>query len=140
MAGTERPDFKQAQAFMRVAHRDVTALAGMLDKAVFADEIFGFHAQQTIEKSLKAWLCAVGQTYPFSHDLNRLLVMLQSVGADVEALWWADEFTVFAQQARYEDSHLDSDAPLDRPSILKQLGSLMLLADTALASAQAKAK
>ena len=125
---------------MRVAHRDVTALAGMLDKAVFADEIFGFHAQQTIEKSLKAWLCAVGQTYPFSHDLNRLLVMLQSVGADVEALWWADEFTVFAQQARYEDSHLDSDAPLDRPSILKQLGSLMLLADTALASAQAKAK
>ena len=28
----------------------------MGDVIVFADEIFGFHAQQAIEKSLKAWL------------------------------------------------------------------------------------
>ena len=54
----------------------MTALNGMQDKKVFGDEIFGFHAQQVIEKSLKAWLCALGQTYPYTHNLNRLLVIL----------------------------------------------------------------
>ena len=134
MADTKQPDSRQAQAFMLVARRDMTALTGMLDKAVFAEEIFGFHAQQAIEKSLKAWLCAQGQTYPFTHDLNRLLVILQASGADVAALWWADEFTIYAQQARYEDGYLDSDAPLDRPSILKQVEGLLLMADAAVGS------
>ena len=47
-------DIKQADAMMRMAHRDMVALHGMRDAAVFADEIFGFHVQQAIEKSLKA--------------------------------------------------------------------------------------
>ena len=34
MADTEKPDLKQAQAFVRVARRDMTALAGMFDSAV----------------------------------------------------------------------------------------------------------
>ena len=125
MADTKQPDFRQAQAFIRVAQRDMTALAGMSDREVFADEIFGFHAQQVIEKSLKAWLCALGQTYPYTHDLNRLLVMLQALGVDVDSYWWADEFTVYAQQARYEDGYLDADAPLNRALILVQVENLL---------------
>lgn len=50
----KQPDFRQSQAFIRVAQRDMMALTGMQDKEMFADEIFGFHAQQVIEKSLKA--------------------------------------------------------------------------------------
>ena len=129
MTDTEQSDFRQAQAFIRVAQRDMTALAGMRDKVVFADEIFGFHAQQVIEKSLKAWLCTLGQTYPYTHDLNRLLVMLQVQGVDVDSYWWADEFTVYAQQARYEDGYLDADAPLDRPLILVQVENLLRTAN-----------
>ena len=42
---------------MRLAQRDVRAVRGMVDDAVaFSDEIFGFHAQQAVEKSAKAWL------------------------------------------------------------------------------------
>ena len=128
MAGTQKPDFRQAQAFARVARRNLTALTGMLDRAVFAGEIFGFHTQQAIEKCLKAWLCALGQTYPFTHDLNRLLVLLQGLGADVAAMWWADEFTVYAQQARYKDGYLDPDAAMDRLSILRGVEGLALMA------------
>ena len=36
MADTKQPDFRQAQAFMRVARQDMTALGGLLDSAVFA--------------------------------------------------------------------------------------------------------
>ncbi|WP_372703813.1 hypothetical protein [Candidatus Accumulibacter contiguus] len=32
----------------------------MIDNPLFADEIFGFHAQQAIEKALKAWLATAG--------------------------------------------------------------------------------
>ena len=45
-----------AQDLLRMARKDFDALRGMLDHPLFADEIFGFHAQQAIEKSLKAWL------------------------------------------------------------------------------------
>ena len=130
MAGTDQPNLKQAHAFMQVAHRDLAALAGMLDGAVFADEIFGFHAQQAIEKCLKAWLCALGQTYPFTHDLNRLLVMLQEFGAEVDSFWWADEFTVYALHARYEDGYLDADAPLDRLAVLGNVQNRLRTVDS----------
>ncbi|NEQ31824.1 MAG: HEPN domain-containing protein [Leptolyngbya sp. SIO4C5] len=49
------------------------ALEGMQDKTVFADEIFGFHVQQAIEKCLKAWIAALGEVYPYTHDLGVLL-------------------------------------------------------------------
>ena len=68
-------DIKQAQAMLRMAHRDLNALRGMQNAEVFADEIFGFHVQQAVEKSLKAWMCTVGITYPFTHQISRLLVL-----------------------------------------------------------------
>lgn len=118
-------DIKQADAMLRMAHRDLTALHGMLNAAVFADEIFGFHVQQAVEKSLKAWMCAIGLTYPFTHQINRLLVLLRNAGADVESFWWTDEFTIYAHQARYEEGHQDADAPLEREDILRDLDKLL---------------
>lgn len=44
-----------------MAEKDHTALQGMLDTQIFADEIFGFHAQQAAEKALKAWLSLIEQ-------------------------------------------------------------------------------
>lgn len=119
------PDIKQAAAMLRIAQRDLAALQGMADAAVFADEIFGFHAQQAIEKCLKAWMCALGLNYPFSHHINRLLVLLRDAGADVEDLWWSDEFTLFAHQARYEEGHVEADAPLNRQHINAQISQLL---------------
>ena len=118
-------DIKQASAMLAMAHRDLKALGGMHDAAVFVDEIFGFHAQQAVEKSLKAWLCAVGVTYPFTHQINRLLVLLRDAGADVDAYWWLDEFTIFAHQARYEEGHLAADAPVDRQKLVDEIGTLV---------------
>lgn len=118
-------DIKQADAMMRMARRDMTALRGMGDAAIFADEIFGFHVQQTVEKALKAWMCALGLTYPFTHHINRLLMLLRDGGADVETFWWTDEFTIYAHQARYEEGHLAADVPLAREEILKRIDDLL---------------
>lgn len=43
----------QARNMLNASQRDLKALTGMLDDETFSDEIFGLHAQQSIEKSLK---------------------------------------------------------------------------------------
>lgn len=70
-------------------------------------------------------MCAVGITYPFTHPINRLLVLLRNSGAEVDTFWWMDEFTIYAHQARYEEGHLAADAPLERESLLQNVGSLV---------------
>ena len=69
-------DPKQARVLLEAAEKDVSALRGMGDAAVFADEIFGFHVQQAAEKLFKAWLALLGEAYPMTHDLTELLEML----------------------------------------------------------------
>ena len=63
-------DFEHARALLRMAHKDFNALTGMMDNAVFADKIFGFHVQQATEKALKIWLCVRGIAYPPTHDFD----------------------------------------------------------------------
>lgn len=70
-------------------------------------------------------MCALGLSYPFTHQINRLLVLLRDAGADVEELWWTDEFTLFAHQARYEEGHMEDDAPLERQTISTQISQLL---------------
>ena len=69
-------------------------------------------------------MCALGLTYPFTHHINRLLVLLQDAGAEVEAFWWTDEFTLYAQQARYEEGFSEADEALNRRDVLLKSGLL----------------
>ena len=78
-------DLDHARQMLVIAKRDLKALGGMLDSDVFAYEIFGFHAQQTAEKALKAWISALGGKYGFTHDLGLLLVSLKALGVDCSA-------------------------------------------------------
>ena len=52
-------------------------------------------------------------------------MLLQEAGMNVDAIWWADEFTIYAHQARYEEGHLSADAPLDRREILAAVANLV---------------
>ena len=78
-------------------NKDFSALTGMLDSALFADEIFGFHVQQAIEKGLKAWLCACGADYPPTHDLARLLTLLEKPArmSSNSGRWFSSRFLLF---------------------------------------------
>lgn len=44
-----------ARDLLNLARADLKAIAGMNDRDIFTDAIFGFHVQQAIEKGLKAW-------------------------------------------------------------------------------------
>ena len=96
-----------------LARRDLRATQGMaVDTLSFTDEIFGFHAQQAVEKACKAWLCGLGIVYPKTHDLDLLFHLLSESGAKVpveyEELLDLVDFSV---QYRYEAFE---ELPIDR--------------------------
>ena len=117
-------DLDLARELLRAAERDVLALRGMADSAVFADEIFGFHAQQAAEKLLKAWLAAKDQTYPLSHDLATLLDLLKSSEPAVDRFDDLVDYTPYAVRLRYAAVDPGSDA-LDRPHAIEQVEELL---------------
>ena len=64
-----------ALALLAIARRDLQAAQGIA-------AVWGFQVQQTIEKSLKAWLYLCGLEQPFTHDLVALLKLLQQANID----------------------------------------------------------
>jgi HEPN domain-containing protein len=119
-------DIKQARAMLRMAHKDFAALVGMArDVEAFADEIFGFHAQQAVEKGLKAWICLHGIEYPFTHQLVRLLTILMNNGEDMELFWSLEQYSVFSVQARYEEGDVALDEPLHRDAVIAEVHALL---------------
>ncbi len=107
-------DLEFARLMLSMAQKDLRAIQGMADPDVFADEVYGFHAQQAVEKTLKAWLSLVGLEYPRIHDLGELLELLldqhQSIPNQFLAL---ADLTDFAVQFRYE-SFEDLEGGLNR--------------------------
>jgi HEPN domain-containing protein len=117
-------DREHAQALLEMAEKDFKALQGMLDAAAFDDEIFGFHAQQAVEKSLKAWIAFLGKRYSKTHDLDDLLDELEDAGQDVKDLGSLVDLNPFAVQFRYE-AGADGDTPVDRQSLLQDVAALI---------------
>jgi hypothetical protein len=66
--------------------------------------------QQTFEKTLKAWLQHIGIKPPHSHDIARLLVLLEQDGVDVRELLALRAFTTFAVQGLSADNEVGRSA------------------------------
>lgn len=71
-----------AQELLKLARDDEVAVKALLDRPEVADAIVGFHAQQAVEKSLKAILAARAVDYPFSHDLDGLVELCRTEGLE----------------------------------------------------------
>lgn len=111
------------QRLINAALLDLRALRAMPNSDDFADEVFGFHAQQAAEKFLKAWLCKCTGIYPFTHDISYLLRLVEEQGENIDC--WLDliDLNSFAVQFRYE-TMCDMDEPLERQNILELLAKL----------------
>jgi len=123
-------DHDHAHDLLAMAYGDLRALRGMLkgnaedaDDSYFSDEIYGFHAQQSAEKILKARIASLGGYYAKTHDLMALLNLLADLGDDVSNLMDLVDLNLFAVQYRYESFDTD-DEELDRETLLATLESL----------------
>ena len=118
-------DIKHAHLMLTMAQRDFKAMEGMKNVEIFDDEIFGFHAQQAVEKTIKAWLSFIGVSYPKLHDLEELFILLQEHGEIIpEEFHFLTDLTDFAVQYRYE-SFEDLSNDLDRDDIIYKINALV---------------
>lgn len=102
-----------ARILLSKARQDLEAMEVLIASDV-ADEIVGFHAQQAVEKALKAVLTAADVRVGRTHDIAFLLSLFP---VDMDAPGWLNETTSLAPYAviaRYAevtpDERLDRDA------------------------------
>jgi HEPN domain-containing protein len=116
-------DVKQARILIEAAARDISALRGMSDAGVFADEIFGLHTQQAAEKLLKAWLALLGEVYPLTHNLELLQGLLRERGVATDRFRSLVEYTPYAGRIRYGIRD-PSEGQFDRAAALRLVETL----------------
>jgi HEPN domain-containing protein len=83
--------------------REDLAAAEALDRAErVSDASVGFHAQQAVEKALKAAIASRDRDFPFAHDIGLLMQLCQDAGFRLPAdLAEADRLTPYAAAIRY---------------------------------------
>ena len=116
-----------AALMLETARRDAVVFFKLMHDADVHDSMLGFHAQQAIEKALKAVLFKQGVLVPRTHRLDELLDALQDSALPApphaERL---DELNPYAVQARY--GALDA-GPLDRAQAAAWLSAVMAWAE-----------
>ncbi len=117
-------DREHAEDLLEAARRDLRALRAMTDSGAFPDEIFGFHAQQAVEKALKSWLASRAVTFPKTHDLQRLIDLVEEHGAPLGELSTFVDLNAFAVQYRYESLYSDEEE-IDRKSMMESIDALI---------------
>jgi HEPN domain-containing protein len=115
------PPSEAALLLLRKAAEDEALLDEILESPRVTDAIFGFHAQQSAEKLLKAVLSQGGVRYPLTHRLGQLIDLIRDSGTD-----FPTEFdpiitlTPFAVEFRYDSIPEEEEEGLSRP-VTRQL-------------------
>lgn len=65
-----------ARSYLKLADRDIKALDLLVHAQTIDDETVGFHAQQAVEKCLKAVLSFSSISFRKTHDLQELMDLL----------------------------------------------------------------
>ncbi|MCX5828890.1 MAG: HEPN domain-containing protein [Deltaproteobacteria bacterium] len=63
--------------------------------------LIAYHAQQCVEKGLKAYLVYKGIDFPYTHNISRLLELCAEYAAWTEQIEDAEELTPYAITTRY---------------------------------------
>lgn len=123
---------------LSLAADDELAARSLLPIEGVTDGVLGFHAQQAVEKAMKAVLAVKGVEYPYSHDLNGLLGLCKKTGIDVpHDLSDTGRLSIFAVRLRYDAS---PTAILDRDQALKWAASAIAWARGIVEQAEATQK
>jgi HEPN domain-containing protein len=65
---------------LALAREDLASAEALHAAERVSDSPVGFHAQQAVEKALKAAIASRGQEFPFTHDLGVLMQLCEDAG------------------------------------------------------------
>ena len=98
---SDAPSSMSVAEWLRHARSDLAVAS----QAVAPDILFEtlcFHAQQAVEKSIKAVLLQKGVVFPYTHDIARLITLVNTAGIPwQEALNPSADLTEYAVETRY---------------------------------------
>ncbi len=105
-----------ARGLLDKARGDQFALAQLVDLPEAPLWILGFHAQQAVEKAMKAALASRSIEYPLTHNLASLTALLQKNSLDLPPdTEQIPQLTPFGVAFRYDTEPEDEQSiPLDR--------------------------
>lgn len=111
------------ELLLAAALQDLAACQLLSGSTDIGDAVVGFHAQQSVEKSIKAVLSANMIEFRRTHDLVSLLDLLQDhkLPEPPEANW-LDELNPYAVEARYGTI---SPSGLDRARVLRTVEQVL---------------
>ncbi len=96
---SERLDL--ARKWLELANEDMLVLT-LLHKQGVAFGAVCFHAQQSAEKTLKAYLIYLGVEFPYTHNLSKLIGLASRATPELSQLTETAQFlTPFAVKTRY---------------------------------------
>lgn len=117
-----------ASDLLVLAGRDAAAMRTLSQVAAMDFAPVGFHAQQCLEKCMKAVMASAGITFPRTHDLGELHRLLTSAGHPVPLpLTTLSDFTPYAVTTRYD---LDEVDLLDRTQTESAVALMLAWATT----------
>ncbi len=127
-----KPDLNDLAArFARKAESDEIALDKLGEDLDVPDDLIGFHAQQALEKLLKAALAQAGVAPPRIHDLGKLLSLLADSGMTPPvSMEEARAMVPWAVEFRYDDV---LEERLDRTAACETVEKLRAWVDDLLA-------
>ena len=108
-------ELEEARRLLKAARSDLRAAGALAADAEQENDVVGFHAQQAVEKSIKAVLAASGAEIPFTHDVSFLVDVADEHGSAVpERVAQAEWLTPWAVAIRYgaTDTRIDRAAAL----------------------------
>ena len=101
-----------AEGLARLAQIELDTAENLAPNPEMDDRPVGFHAQQAVEKAVKAVLTLEGIDFPKTHDLEYLISLADrhsiAMEPEVESASW---LTPWAAEFRYDDAPLET---LDR--------------------------
>lgn len=116
----------------RKAREDLDALVVLSDRDNIADAVIGFHAQQAVEKALKAVLVLRGDELRRTHDLRFLIEQAAELAINLpDQVTGGAWLTPWAVELRY-DEFLDES--LDRQRALQTATAAVTMAEELVAS------
>lgn len=114
------------------ARDDAHVVAQLAPDTNAADWIIGFHAQQAVEKAIKAVLASADVVFPRTHNIAMLLAMLRQTGIQPpNRCAFLERLTPFGVAARY-DCGLDNSFTLDRDETEREIVAVLGWSETLL--------
>ncbi len=121
------------EVLLHKAKGDEFTVEKLIPDPAAPDEVIGFHAQQAVEKLLKAVLAHFAVPYPRIHDLTELMDLLRenkiSFPEHIEEI---DRLTPFATVFRYADLAAQPPRAFDRAWTLDMVRRVRAWAESVL--------